>query len=529
MFQPDPLKSDEYLPWSRARGTDVWGMFCAARDGDLETIRALVAKDPNLTGCEFEYRKPLHFAVRENRRAIVEFLLKKGADATYELGDDSPLTIARDRGYGELAALLESNLKDAYHIVPEGASLAEIIRSRDIEQVRKTLEERPELIHAADARGNQPIHWAVMTRQMRLIDLLLERGADINARRPDGARPLDITNGDYWYRGWRDVAPEALRHHAVVIGYLLARGADYDISVAARIGDLERVRGLADESPRLVNESPSYSTYYSGLPLRCAAGAGHLAVVKLLLERGANPNQPEPTSPRGGALRAAIGGRHQEIVKLLLEHGADPNSAEESGGNCMWAAQGNEEMSKLVASYGGAITLELACYDGNVPLVAEMLHVNPALDISEGPLLYAMENGYQDLMALILRNRPDILKHTRLGDAKTPEFARWLMERGVDPNRTNWLGIAPLHRFAGKGNRELAAVCLDFGADINPVDDEYCATPLGWAARTGQKAMVEWLLERGADRDLPRDKPRAWPIEWARRRGHYEVVALLER
>jgi ankyrin repeat protein len=158
-----------------------------------------------------------------------------------------------------------------------------------------------------------------------------------------------------------------------------------------------------------------------------------------------------------------------------------------------------------------------------------MLHANPSLDISEGPLHYAMENGHQDLVALILRHRPDILKQTRLGDAKTPEFARWLMERGVDPNRTNWLGIAPLHRFAGKGNRELAAVCLGFGADINPVDDEYCATPLGWAARRGQKAMVEWMLERGAARDLPRDKPWALPIEWARRRGHHEIVTLLER
>ena len=41
--------------------------------------------------------------------------------------------------------------------------------------------------------------------------------------RPDGARPLNLTNGDYYYRGWRDVPPTALQRHEVLIGYLLAR------------------------------------------------------------------------------------------------------------------------------------------------------------------------------------------------------------------------------------------------------------------------------------------------------------------
>lgn len=528
MIQPEALKSAEFQPWSRGRGTDVWAMLCAARDGDVATMRALAAENPRLVDCEFEYRQPLHFAVRENRLEAVEFLLDQGVDATCRLGSDSPLAIAQERGYHELVKLLALRLHGAYHICLEGTEIAELIRNRDLTRLQETLAAHPELIHAADERGNQPIHWAVMTRQMDLIGYLLARGANVNARRPDGARPLDLTNGDYWYRGWRDVPAEALRQHAVLIGYLLARGAEYDISVAAKIGDVARVRALLDENPALVNEVPAYSTYYSGLPLRCAAGAGHVAVVKLLLERGANPNQAEGIAPRGGALREAIGGRHVEIVKLLLEHGADPNSMTESGGNCLWAAQGHAEISKLVASYGGAITFELACYDGNLELAATMMSVQPALPVSEEGLLYAMENGHQDLVALILRHRPEALRQVRLGNVKTPEYARWLMERGVDPQRTDWLGISPLHRFAAKGNREVAAVCLEFGADLNAVEEEHCSTPLGWAARDGQTAMVEWLLERGADRDLPRDQPWARPLEWARRRGHAEVARILQ-
>src|SRR6476660_5814394 len=84
MIQPESLKSDEFQPWSRGRGVDVWAMLCAAITGDLETIKTLVARDPNLVECEYEYFKPLRFAVRENQHAVVEFLLEKGADPAYE-------------------------------------------------------------------------------------------------------------------------------------------------------------------------------------------------------------------------------------------------------------------------------------------------------------------------------------------------------------------------------------------------------------------------------------------------------------
>jgi ankyrin repeat protein len=527
MVQPESLKSEEYQPWSRGRGVDVWAMLCAAAAGDLKTIKELVAREPGLVECEYEYHKPLHFAVLENRREVVEFLLEKGANPAEGLFEQ-PLMMACDRGYTELAGLLESRLKEKHHIVPEGAQIAALIKSRDVAAVRVLLEKQPELLHAADDRGNQPIHWAVMTRQVDLIDDLLARGADINAQRPDGARPLHLTNGDYYYRGWRDVPTTALRRHEVLIGYLLARGAEYDISTAAAIGHLDRVRELLDQDPRLANRVPDYSTYYSGLPLRCAAGAGHRDVVELLLQRGANPNGPEPgVAPQGGALHAAIGGKHQAVVKLLLEHGADPNASVESSGNCLSMARhagAPREMVDLIASYGGARTVELVCYDGDVETLAAMLHANPQLHFDEHAVHCVISEGHLQAMELILRYQPDILRRMTLRRAKTPDFGRWLMERGLDPNRGNWLDVTPLHRCGSDGNTELADVCLEFGADIDAIDVEYCSTPLGWAARAGRKEMVEWLLRKGATPELPADKPWARPLAWAQRRGHHEII-----
>ncbi len=83
-----------------------------------------------------------------------------------------------------------------------------------------------------------------MTRQLDVVDELLARGADINAARFDGARPIQLTNGDYDYRGWRDVPADWPTTPAQVLAHLRARGAYCDICTACHIGDLERVREL---------------------------------------------------------------------------------------------------------------------------------------------------------------------------------------------------------------------------------------------------------------------------------------------
>jgi ankyrin repeat protein len=308
--------------------------------------------------------------------------------------------------------------------------------------------------------------------------------------------------------------------------------------MAAKLGDLKRIRELLDKDPTLMNRQPPYVSYYSGLPLRCAAGAGHLEAVQLLLDRGANPNEPEPgIAPEGGALHAAIGGKHYQMVKLLLQRGANPNANVESSGNCLSMAKwvgAPKDIVDLIASYGGALTVELVCHDADVQTLSNMLRANPRLDFT-GALGGGLRS--RSCMELILRYQPDILKspaayETAWWDLGTPEgaeHARWLMEHGLDPRRGNWLGAALLHRCAAKSNIEVAAVCLEFGADINATDADACSTPLGWAAREGKLEMVEWLLRKGADPNLPREKPWARPSAWAERRGHEQIVQRLKQ
>src|SRR5882724_3839040 len=197
MFRPDALKKNEPLTWSPGRGTDVWEIFSACITGDLAAVERLVNKDPSLVRSNYAYRTPIYFAVRENQIQVARFLLEHGADPLSLAVNDSLLDITRDRGYPEMEKLLVETLASVQRASPKGEIIAAAIRDRDFDKVRSLLDATPEFLHEGDGRSNQPIHWAVMTRQLNMIDELLARGADINAARFDGARPIQLTNGDY--------------------------------------------------------------------------------------------------------------------------------------------------------------------------------------------------------------------------------------------------------------------------------------------------------------------------------------------
>jgi ankyrin repeat protein len=551
MIQPDALTQDTPWLWSPGRGSDVWAMFLACEAGDLAAVERLVDEDPSLIRSHYEYRTPLSFAVRNNRLEVAEFLVDRGALGV-SLGDR--LEMARDRGFTEMERLLERKLAARYGASTRGEEIAAAIRGYQPDRVRALLDAAPDLLHAGDRSSNQPIHWATMTRQLPLIDELAARGADLDARRGDGARPIHLVNGDYDYRGWRDVPAHVTTTPAEVYRHLVALGATVDVWMAAATGDLPRVRELLDADRSLVNRINDYSSYYIGCgsPLKNAAGAGHLELVSFLLERGADPNLPEEhIAPRGHALYSAVYNGHYDIARLLLERGADPDAPVESSADAVWIAigAGDLRMIELLASHAATWTIpndpkppltyqsivatglrrsmEVLAYFGDVLTATELLGADPSLANDPAALEKAAGRGHQEFVRLLLSYQPDLA--TRVTVSRPREVAEFLFSRGMDPNRPNWVRRTPLHHFAGSGDLEGAALFLDHGADIHARDDEDRSTPLAVAARQGKLEMVKFLLARGANPNLPEDPPWATPLAWATRRGHQEIIGLLHR
>jgi ankyrin repeat protein len=466
MLQPAELKSEQKLTWSAGRGIDVWALMQACTAGDLDVVQALIAKDPSLARAHYDYRKPLYFAVRENRLDVVRFLLEHDSNPLDLWVDDNPIEIARDRGYTAMERLLAETLETTFNASPKGEPVASALRKHDVKGMRELLDAQPELLDKGDERSNQPIHWATMTRQLDAIDELLQRGADINAQRMDGARPIHLTNGDYFYRGWRDVPPSWRVTPVQVMAHLKARGAVIDMPTACHLGDIERVRELLAQNPALANTVSEHEGYYlgAGSPLANAAAVGRMDIVQLLLDHGADPNLPEEQyAPKGKALYSAVYNGHYEIAKLLLERGAFPNPPVESSGDALWVSREwrpNKGMEELLLSYG-----------------AEPAH-----------------------------------EHT---------------EEDWSTQAHNWLRITPLHQAARKGDVREAKKLLAAGADLTARDEHLQSTPLAWAAKFGQVEMVKFLLKRGAPKTLPDDPPWATPLAWAKKRGHDAIVKLL--
>lgn len=531
MNQPEALRKDEPLFWSTGRGTEVWALFLAIITGGLSTVTRLLEANPNLVRTHYAYRTPLYFAVRENQIEIVKLLLQRGGDPLSLAVNDSMLEITRDRGYTEMEALLQNEIDSRLGASERGEPMAAAIRGRDLGKVRALLDAEPELLHEGDKASNQPIHWAVMTRNLEIIDELISRGADLEKQRFDGARPIQLTNGDYHYRGWRDVPKDVSTTPREVLDHLRSKGAYCDICTAAYIGDLNRVKELVAENPYLANSVSEYITYYacSGTPVANAAGAGHLEIVSFLLEQGADPNLPEEgIAPRGKALYEAAAAGHLEIAKMLLAHGAFVNVPVESSADtlsrAMWRK--DEEMVALLTSHGASRSVELLAYSGDTLVAAAVFEANPEKAKDSIAFSYAVSEGHENFVRLMLRYCP-ILAELHSGAAQTVELTELLIQHGMDANRPDWLEIRPLHQLARRGDIEKAKLLLRHGALLEVRDDDLCSTPLGWAAKFGQLEMVEFLLSEGAEAGKGDGPAWAAPLRWAERRGHAEIAALL--
>lgn len=547
MTQPEAMKTRTYVYGVEVlNGNHAWALFRACATGDLSRVQALLAKDRRLVNAQYWYQFPIHLAVFARKAEIVKLLLDQGADPgqsiyTYNSWDKLLLR-ARERGHRQIESLLRRAMQRRFNYSPRFESLKESIVARDSKTIGAILRREPNLARASDALGNNALHWSVLTRQLGFIKRFVELGTPINAKRADGQTPVLLAvNGatDYWYRATRGKSHPSLRNSSVLVGSLLALGADYPISVAAAVGDQERVEELLRKDTGLAKRLDSARVS----PLSHAAREGHLHIVRLLLERGADPNAPEDAAPHGRALFEACCANHLQVAQVLLAHGANPNAGTDSSGCCLTIGQvihGDEAkpMQQLLRQYG-AYTPSYAMSGAEMKRAIRDGHERIP---SEEFLDYIIAHRDTKLLDVYLDSAPVAQDRIRLWSGvypRSPAMAKSLLSRGLDPNRPDWLGKSFLHACAENGDRSVASVLLDAGADINARELEFQGTPLAAAVRTcgasadgmqvkHQERMVEFLLRRGAATNLPDDEPWATPLAWAIRHGRDQIVERLK-
>ncbi len=551
------------------------GICNAAQAGDLQQVQEILAIKPELATQDIasnNEHQPIHLAAEEGHAEIVRVLLEAGADPLKGIYPHreatSALTMAKDRGHTSVVEVIEAWLSEQRGTTPKGEAITRAVADGDIEGIRSLLNEDAGLINATDRGGKTALFKAIDRGDLSLVLELLDRGADVDHSAADGSRPIHHCLAHSW-----KVPDEMYKTYAILAGALLARGAEYDLWVACGVGDVEGVKrfidACEDQTQLCKSKEPFWGDYDN--PLVVACFQGHTQVIQLLIDAGADPDSPfeidvagEQVKQWGHPLWLAANRGHYEVVKLLIESGANPNTAVYASGNAVcWAYQyGHKRVADLMFQHGAVADLLSYCLTNNLPAISEILH----RDASERKemLWSAILAGNIDVVSMGLRDNPqyddakwfNLLEQSvrgwRLGDLKINNegFDRrnsitilgMLLEYGIDPNlrnpRDQRFNFTILHHLAGKSCNsrtyghtaeevvEFARMLLNHGADINAVEDKLKSTPLGWAARFGQKKLAEFLLDRGADPNLA-GAPWATPLAWAEKNGYTEIAETL--
>ena len=256
------------------------------------------------------------------------------------------------------------------------------------------------------------------------------------------------------------------------------------------------------------------------IALHWAATGGHLAIVRLLLEKGADINAKDEFG--NTALHRAVESKQEELVQLLLKKGADINAKHKYGHTALYKAIyfGHKEIVRLLLEleadvntkdYRNKTALHIAAGEGGLAIAQLLLikgaDVNAKDDSDTTVLHNAAKSGNEGLIRLLLEKGMDI--NAKDDDGMTvlhlaaehghEGSVQLLLEKGANINAKNYyLEKTALHLAAMSGNEGPARLLLEKGADINAKDSNGM-TVLHLAAKHGHEGSVRLLLEKGAD------------------------------
>jgi len=204
---------------------------------------------------------------------------------------------------------------------------------------------------AADSYGGTALHWAASAGNVDMVQLLVEAAADVNAADTTGATPLD--GALLWERDVRRAEKDQ------IADFLLQNGGNstIDIWTAATFGLVDIVEQRLDDgwdvNGTFIAEGVPGS---GGSPLHIAVLSNQEEVAEFLLQRGADIDVNADDEYGGTPLHWVAFFVNYDMVELLVEAGADVNALDASGSTPLDAvleetAPGDQATKDQIADY----------------------------------------------------------------------------------------------------------------------------------------------------------------------------------
>ena len=350
---------------------------------------------------------------------------------------------------------------------------------------------------------------------------------------------------------------------------------------AASTGDAARVVEIADAWPAIISRRVELAGH-DGHRTALHHGIRHEAVVRALLERGADPNIRDD-GDNAMPLHFAAEDQSFPIIRLLVEHGADTigtgdmHELEVIGWACCWDyREANKEIVDYLLAHGAKHHIFSAVTMGEAEVVRALVAGDPELLLRRmdrtnkrrTPLHQAVVKHQLHSATVLIELGADLEAHDAAGltpldqaalDGKD-DIAQLLIDRGAvirlpaavalaRQEDIQWLirdsprDLEPGERFgtlivraAAQSSGTVVEQLIRLGASADVRDHESTSvdqtsgyTPLHAAAFHGNEAAVRVLLKHGADINAREEKYGSTPAGWANYAGHRHIRDLILR
>lgn len=444
---------------------------------------------PSLEHLKKQAKELLHSAEATEPAAVQRFRSLGIASSNAKLADAQHV-IAREYGFSSWSVLKEhvesaETEENPRKALIDAAQADDVTKARALLQRHATLRAQIKDPWPEIPFGGRPIGAAAQHKSKEMVDLLLEFGADINAR------------SDWWAGSFGvldsvdpDFAP-----------FLISRGARVDAHSAARLGMIDKLREIVSANPTVVHARGGDGQ----TPLHFAST---IEIADYLLENGA------------------------EIDAIDIDHEGTP---------AQWMVGDRTEIARHLVRRGAKEDFLMAVALGDVEVVRRFLDANPdAVRTTVTPDYFPMRDrhagghiymwsldrnrtaheiahrfGHEDVLQLLMERSPEDVKlvaAARLGDEA---LARQLLAER--PSLGKELPRAMHRKLVDAAQDEnVAAVrlMLDVGWPTDARGHEN-ATALHWAGFLGNLAIARELLEHGAAVDVKGDNYNGTPLRWA--------------
>lgn len=381
-------------------------------------------------------------------------------------------------------ALGSDNIVDAHRYIKHGARVNELVEAElfplhlangNLLQVGRNIRLGVKVNQLVD-KDLYPLHIATSCGHMRMVKLLIECGANVNAV---AVKSGDTALGIAAESGFLDIIEILLeaKKPACLNIHTANHVGQTAVYLAAQNGHTHVITNLVK-----LGVSVTATAVDGSCPLFAAVAGQHLSAVQELMNLGAQINAPGERDGFTALFRAAAIGR-ADMVSMLKDFGADLNVQESRGATAMFVAAQNGCVEVLRKLYSLGANVNIPANDGVTAVCI------------------AADKGHTEAVIALAGMGADLNK---AGEAD---------------------GYTPLCVAAQKGHLGVLEALLDLGADPN-IAAKDMATPMYIAAQNGYADAVRLLAKRGVNVNQPGCNGGP-PVLIAGIKGHVAVIKLL--